>query len=58
MHILRFVEATLGRPTNGVDAVSVVSEAARRLGVRSYELDWTIWEYQRNVCPRRAAVLR
>jgi hypothetical protein len=48
VHILRFVESTLGRRTSADDAVTVVSAAAKRLGLRAYELDWRIWEFQRN----------
>jgi hypothetical protein len=49
VHILRFVEDTLGRSTSPSDAVTVVCEAARRIGLKSYELDWRIWEYQRSL---------
>jgi hypothetical protein len=47
IHIMRFVESTLGRRVSEADAVEVVCEAARQLGLPAYELDWRIWEYQR-----------
>lgn len=43
VHILRFVNTTLGKRVNESDAVTVVCEDARRLGLRTYELDWRMW---------------
>jgi hypothetical protein len=34
---------------NDEDLVAVVVAAASRLGVKAYELDWAIWEYQRGL---------
>lgn len=47
VHLQRFVSATLGRSVPESDVVAVVSAAAKQLGMRAYELDWGIWEYQR-----------
>jgi hypothetical protein len=46
---MRFVEATLGRKVRETEAVEVVCAAAGVLGLKSYELDWRIWEYQRGL---------
>jgi hypothetical protein len=46
VHIRRFVESALGRTLSDEDVVDVVCAAARNLGMRTYELDWSIWEYQ------------
>jgi hypothetical protein len=45
--VMRFVESTLGRKVRETEAVEVVCAAARVLGLKSYELDWRIWEFQR-----------
>ena len=47
VHVLRFVEAALGRRVSGEDAVEVVERAAAALAKKAYELDWAIWEYSR-----------
>jgi hypothetical protein len=49
VHVRRFAEAVLGRRLNDDDLVAVVTGAALSLGVKAYELDWAIWEYQRGV---------
>jgi len=45
-HLHCFVEHALGRTVSDDDVVAVVSAAANRLGMRAYELDSSIWEYQ------------
>lgn len=47
VHLRRFVEDALGRTVSDDDIVTVVCAAARELGLRTFELDWSIWEYQR-----------
>lgn len=47
VHILRFVESTLGRRVRDVEAVALVCQAASVMSCKTYELDWRIWEYQR-----------
>jgi hypothetical protein len=47
----RFIQAAIGRKVSDVIAVSVLERAARDIGLRAYELDWRIWEYQRNLTP-------
>lgn len=47
VHIRRFVEDCLRRGVTDDEIVEVVCAAARELGMRTYELDWSIWEYQR-----------
>jgi hypothetical protein len=44
----RFAETALDRKLNDGEVVEVVSRAAVVLGVKAYELDWSIWESQRN----------
>jgi hypothetical protein len=44
VHVRRFAESAVGRPLSDVDVIDVVSRAARRLGIKAYELDWRIWE--------------
>ena len=51
VHVRRFTEALLGRRLSDDDLVATVVAAARVLGVRAYELDWAIWEYQRALPP-------
>jgi hypothetical protein len=51
VHLRRFVENTLGRRVSEEDIVEVVCAAARELDLRSYELDWSIWEHQRTATP-------
>lgn len=47
VHVRRFAEASVGRPLNDFDVVEVVTEAAKQLGLKAYELDWGIWEHSR-----------
>jgi hypothetical protein len=47
VHIMRFVESTLGRRVGEADAVALVCDAARVMSCKTYELDWRIWTYQR-----------
>jgi len=48
IHVRRLVESAIDRsPTDG-EIVEVLEEVARRLGLKAYELDWRIWEYQKN----------
>jgi len=55
VHVRRFVESIIHRtPTDDEldELVEALEKVARRLGLKAYELDWKIWEYQRNVGPR------
>lgn len=45
--IHRFLQDVLGYAVSDQIAVQLLERAARELGVRAYELDWRIWEYQR-----------
>lgn len=48
VHVRRFVEGAVGRTGLSDELiVELVVEGARRIGVKSYELDWAIWESQR-----------
>jgi hypothetical protein len=47
VHVHRFVESAIGRRLSDAETVQVVSAAARRLGWKAAELDWSIWEHGR-----------
>ena len=47
VHVLAFVEATLGFPLSDTEAVAILEKVARDLGIRAAQLDATIWTYQR-----------
>lgn len=47
VHILRFLEKTLGRRLGEQEAVGALESVAKDLGLKAYELDWAIWEYDR-----------
>lgn len=51
VHVRRFAETAVGRRLNDQEIVDVVVQAAHRLGVPAYELDWAIWEAGRRVAP-------
>jgi hypothetical protein len=51
VHVRRFAESILERRLSDSDVVSVVVQAARRLGIPAYELDWAIWEEGRRLAP-------
>lgn len=48
VHVRRFVESIIRRSPTDDELVQALEEVARRLGVKAYELDWRIWEYQKN----------
>lgn len=47
VHVRRFAESAVGRPLSDSEVIEIVSRAARRLGLKAYELDWRIWEHSR-----------
>jgi hypothetical protein len=47
VHVRRFAEAAVGRPLADMEVVEVVTQAARHMGLKAYELDWRIWEHSR-----------
>ena len=44
VHVRRFAESAVGRPLGDPEVIEVVSRAAKRLGIKAYELDLRIWE--------------
>ena len=48
VHVMRFVETTIGRPVDAEIAVSSLTCVAKELGIVVYKLDWAIWETGRN----------
>jgi hypothetical protein len=47
VHVRRFAEAAVGRSLSDEEVVEVVTDAAHRLDLTAYELDWRIWEASR-----------
>jgi hypothetical protein len=45
----RFIQDTLGYSVSDRAAIQALERVARDLGVKAYELDWRIWEYQRRL---------
>jgi hypothetical protein len=48
VHVKNFLREVSGRSFSDAEAVSVLERAARELGRLANELDWSIWEHQRN----------
>ncbi len=48
MWIHRFIQDVLGHSVSDETAVEVLERVAQEIGVKAYELDWRIWEYQRS----------
>ncbi len=51
VHVHRFAAAAVGRPLTDREVVEVVTQAAQRIGLNAYELDWRIWEAARGGPP-------
>jgi len=49
VHVRNFLRQITGRPFTDQEAVSVLERVAKDLGRPANELDWSIWEKQRNV---------
>jgi hypothetical protein len=47
IHLHRFAERALGRRLSDTEVVGTLTEAAHRMGLAAYELDWRIWEASR-----------
>jgi hypothetical protein len=47
VHVRRYAEAAVGRQLTDQDVIEVTTEAARRIGIKAFELDWRIWEASR-----------
>jgi hypothetical protein len=47
VHVRRFAETAVGRTLGDQEVIDLVSQAARRLGIKAYEFDWRIWEASR-----------
>lgn len=47
VHLHRFARAAVGRALSDGEVIEVMTEAARRLGIKAIELDWRIWEASR-----------
>ena len=47
-HLIRFVESITQHSFTEHELVTVLEKVAKELGLKAYELDWRIWEYQRS----------
>jgi hypothetical protein len=47
VHVRRFAEAAVGRKLNDQDLIELTTSAAARIGIKTFELDWRIWEAAR-----------
>ncbi len=48
-HLMRFVESITRHSFTEHELVATLEKVAKELGLKAYELDWRIWEYQRGV---------
>lgn len=48
VHVHSFVRSTVGRSLDDRAVVALLVHVARELGIKAYELDWRIWESQRD----------
>jgi hypothetical protein len=48
VHVRRFVQSIIHRSPTDDELVEALEKVATRLGLKAYELDWRIWEYQRD----------
>jgi hypothetical protein len=51
VHVRRFVDSAVGRIVDDQTLVSALEGVAREIGLKAYELDWRIWEFQRKAQP-------
>ena len=49
VHVRRFVESIIHRSPTDDELIEALEKVAKQLGLKAYELDWRIWEYQRSV---------
>ncbi len=49
VHILGFFRSIVPRPPADDAVIEALKAVAKQLGLKAYELDWRIWEYQREV---------
>ena len=46
VHLTRFVKSIVHHDFSERELVEVLEKVAKHLGIKAYELDWKIWEYQ------------
>ncbi len=49
LHLRRFVKSIIQHDFTDYDLVVTLEEVAKQLCIKAYELDWRIWEHQRNI---------
>jgi len=47
-HLIKFLGAIIHHGFTERELVDVLERVAKELGLKAYELDWKIWEYERN----------
>ncbi|HDS84608.1 MAG TPA: hypothetical protein ENN97_05360 [Phycisphaerales bacterium] len=47
VHLRRFVQNIVGHDFTDTELVDILEKVARTMNKKAYELDWSIWEYQR-----------
>jgi len=48
VHLIHFVKSIIHHGFTESELVTVLEKVAKELGLKAYELDWKIWEYERN----------
>jgi hypothetical protein len=48
VHLIHFVKSIVHHSFTESELVTVLEKVAKELGLKAYELDWKIWEYERN----------
>jgi len=48
VHLIHFVKSIIHHSFTESELVTVLEKVAKELGLIAYELDWKIWEYERN----------
>lgn len=46
-HLIDFLKSIIHHSFTEKELVDVLEKVAKELGLKAYELDWEIWEYQR-----------
>lgn len=48
IHLRRFAESLVHHSLTDYELVTVLERVAKQLGLKAYQLDWRIWEYQKD----------
>jgi hypothetical protein len=47
VHLMNFVKSIVHHSVTKDELVGVLEKVAKELGLKAYELDWKIWEYEK-----------